>query len=78
VVYNNVKNAYNVLWDVIEANRKYLSDEVWTWVYKDQEYHHTALSSLVPPPGIDRPAESNIIQLWSLTFLAVKRNEGLR
>jgi len=78
VVYNNVKNAYNVLWDVIEANRKYLSDEVWTWVYKDQEYHHTALSSLVPPPGIDRPAESNIIQLWSLTFLAVKRNEELR
>jgi hypothetical protein len=78
VVYNNVKNAYNVLWDVIETNRKYLSDEVWTWVYKDQQYHHAALSSLEPPPGIDSPAESNIIQLWSFTFLAVKRNEELR
>jgi hypothetical protein len=72
-----VKIAYNVLWDAIEANQKYLSDEVWTWIYKDGSYHHDALSSLQPTPGVERPAENNVIQLWSLTFLAVKRNEEL-
>jgi hypothetical protein len=74
IVYGNVKKAYNMLWDVIEETSEYLSDELWTWTYDDQEYHHAALSDLPPPPGVERPAESNAIQLWSLTFLAVERN----
>ena len=78
VVYNNVKNAYNSLWDAIEENKDYLSDEVWSWVYKDGEFIHAPLGSLPPPPGAGGVAESDIVQLWSLTFLAVIRNEGMR
>jgi hypothetical protein len=78
VVYHNVKGAYNALWGSIESNKDYLSDEVWTWVYEDGQFKHTALGSLSPPPGVEGVAESDIIQLWSLTFLAVKRNEGMR
>ena len=33
-VYNNAVAAYNSLWDVIEANKNALSDEVWSWQYK--------------------------------------------
>ena len=78
VVYNNVKRAYNALWDVIETNKDFLSDEVWSWVYEDGRFKHAALGSLPPPPGVQGVAESDIIQLWSLTFLAVRRNEEMR
>jgi hypothetical protein len=78
VVYRNVKGAYNALWDSIEKNIDHLSDEVWTWVYEDGEFKHASLGSLPPPPGVGGIAESDVIQLWSLTFLAVKRNEGMR
>jgi hypothetical protein len=78
LVFNNVKSAYNALWDSIEQNKDSLSDEVWTWLYEDGEFKHTSLGSLPPPPGVGGIAESDVIQLWSLTFLAVKRNEGLR
>lgn len=33
-VYSRVKAAYNRLWDVIEANRPQLSQEVWSWTYE--------------------------------------------
>lgn len=78
VAYNNAKNAYNALRDVIEGNKDYLSDEVWSWVYKDGEFIHALLGSLPPLPGAGGVAESDIVQLWSLTFLAVIRNEGMR
>lgn len=78
VVYNNVRNAYNALWDVIEDNEDSLSDEVWTWVYENGQFKRTSLGSLAPPPGVEGVAESDVIQLWSLTFLAVRRNEGMR
>ena len=78
VVYNNLKNAYNALWDVIEKNKDFLSDEVWSWVYENGQFKHASLGSLPPPPGVQGVAESDIIQLWSLTFLAVKRNEEMR
>ena len=35
------------------------------------------LGALPPPAGVN-PTESNVRQLWSLTFLAVKRNMELR
>lgn len=78
VVYNNLKNAYNALWDSIENNSAYLSDEVWSWRFEDGRFKQASLGSLPPPPGVQGVAESDAVQLWSLTFLAVKRNEAMR
>jgi hypothetical protein len=78
VVYGNLRDAYNTLWDSIEANEAYLSDEVWTWVYEDGVFRHASLGSLPPPPGVGGAAESDVVQLWSLAFLAVRRDEGMR
>jgi len=69
--------AYNHLWDVIDANKEELGSEVWSWVYQNGSYHVTPLGSLPPPPG-SNPTESDIRQLWSLTFLAVTRNKDLK
>jgi hypothetical protein len=76
-VYANVKEAYNVLWDSIEANEQHLSTEVWSWTYDDGKFNYIDLGALPPPPGTGA-TESDVVQLWSLTFLAVRRNEGLR
>jgi len=76
-VYSNVKNAYNLLWDIIEANSAHLSTEVWSWTYADGKFSYIDLGALPPPPG-SSPTESDIVQLWSLTFLAVTRDEGLK
>jgi hypothetical protein len=73
-----LRDAYNTLWDSIEANEAYLSDEVWTWVYEDGVFRHASLGSLPPPPGVGGAAESDVVQLWSLAFLAVRRDEGMR
>ncbi|KAF1816256.1 glycogen debranching enzyme [Eremomyces bilateralis CBS 781.70] len=75
-IYDHVREAYNHLWDILEANRAALGSEVWSWVY-DGGYKLTPLGALPPPPG-SNPTESNIRQLWSLTFLAVTRNEAFR
>lgn len=50
-VFDNVKKAYNVLWDSIEANEQYLSGEVWSWVYRDGHFDVTPLGVMPPPPG---------------------------
>jgi len=63
--------AYNVLWDTIEANRAYLSSEVWSWTFEGGRFE-------VTPFGELSTTESDVVQLWSLTFLAVRRDEGLR
>ncbi|KAH8692789.1 hypothetical protein BGW36DRAFT_27714 [Talaromyces proteolyticus] len=75
-VYGNVKNAYNILWDSIDANTPQLSQEVWSWVYNDKNetFVPTPLGVMPPPPGSSSQTESDIRQLWSLTFLAVTRN----
>lgn len=107
-VYGNVKTAYNKLWDIIEKNTNQLSQEVWSWVYRNGDFHATPLGVLPPPPGVGGQTgisplhfpgfattpnpipspfpffatlvltipESNIRQLWSLSFLAIKRNKG--
>ena len=75
-VYNNVRKGYNTLWDTIEANSAHLSTEVWSWIYSDGEFVFTELGTLPPAPGTS-VTESDIRQLWSLTFLAVTRNEEL-
>ncbi|KAI1397766.1 carbohydrate-binding module family 52 protein [Hypoxylon fuscum] len=69
-----VIEAYNHLWNLIEANRGHLSSEVWSWVYRDGNFQYTPLGALPPPEG-QSPVESDIRQLWSLAFLAVKRDE---
>jgi len=74
LVYCNAKTAYNELWGVIDANRQYLTSEVWSWTYGDGKFQYADLGSLPPPPG-SSPTESDIVQLWSLTFLAVTRKE---
>ncbi|KAE8447211.1 hypothetical protein EG329_011042 [Mollisiaceae sp. DMI_Dod_QoI] len=76
-VYANVKEAYNMLWDSIEANEEHLSTEVWSWTYGNGTFNYIDLGALPPPPGTS-PTESDIVQLWSLTFLAVTRDETLK
>ncbi|KAG4438564.1 hypothetical protein IFR05_005939 [Cadophora sp. M221] len=78
-VHGNVKTAYNALWDVIDASADNLSTEVWSWTYDaaGDRFDYIDLGGLPPPAGVS-PTESNIVQLWSLTFLAVKREEELR
>ncbi|RDW80949.1 glycogen debranching enzyme [Coleophoma crateriformis] len=74
-VFENVKHAYNVLWDSIEANREHLSTEVWSWIYTadTDAFVFEDLGALPPPPG-QSPTESDVVQLWSLAFLAVGRD----
>ncbi|RYC65510.1 hypothetical protein CHU98_g719 [Xylaria longipes] len=72
-LHDRIIEAYNHLWDIIERNREHLSSEVWSWVYRDGDYVYTPLGALPGPEG-QIPTESDIRQLWSLTFLAVKRN----
>lgn len=74
-----MKEAYNALWGVIEANSENLSTEVWSWTYDagSDKFEYIDLGQLPPPAGVS-PTESNIVQLWSLTFLAVRRDESLR
>ncbi|OIW28633.1 hypothetical protein CONLIGDRAFT_598229 [Coniochaeta ligniaria NRRL 30616] len=70
-VKGKVARAYNVLWDTIEANQAYLSSEVWSWTFREGVFE-------VTPFGELSTTESDVVQLWSLTFLAVRRDEGLR
>ncbi|GAP92813.2 putative glycogen debranching enzyme [Rosellinia necatrix] len=72
-LYRRIVEAYNHLWDIIEKNRGHLSSEVWSWVHRDGDYVYTPLGAIPGPEG-QIPTESDIRQLWSLTFLAVKRN----
>ncbi|KAI0442526.1 hypothetical protein F4803DRAFT_365733 [Xylaria telfairii] len=74
-LYYRIIEAYNHLWDIIEQNREHLSSEVWSWVYRDGDYVYTPLGALPGPEG-QIPTESDIRQLWSLTFLVVKRNRA--
>ncbi|KAF7131134.1 hypothetical protein CNMCM5793_004121 [Aspergillus hiratsukae] len=77
-VYNNLRNAYNILWDGIEANQPLLSEEVWSFIYTGGQFTPAPLGNIPPPPGVGAQTESDIVQLWSLTFLAVTRNQAFR
>jgi hypothetical protein len=74
-IYCIALHAYNELWDAIEANKEHLSTEVWSWAYdsSSNKFDYIDLGNLPPPPG-QSPTEADIVQLWSLTFLAVTRN----
>lgn len=77
-VLGNVQSAYTTLWDNIERNKDYMSMEVYGWKYNrpDDKFEFVDFSTLPPAPGTTA-VEADIIQLWSLTFLAVKRNTRL-
>ncbi|KAF4442447.1 hypothetical protein F53441_11733 [Fusarium austroafricanum] len=77
-VHTAAKHAYNHLWDIIEDNSERLQAEVWSWSYSKSGYKFAPLGTLPPPPGTGSGTESNVRQLWSLTFLAVKRNKDFR
>ncbi|KAM0425387.1 hypothetical protein ACHAPT_009444 [Fusarium lateritium] len=64
-----LKSAYNHLWDIIEDNSGQLQSEVWSWTFSDEGYKFSPLGALTSG------TESNIRQLWSFSFLAVKRNK---
>jgi hypothetical protein len=70
-VYNALRSAYNYLWDLIEGNSDQLQSEVWSWTYSNGGYKFSPLGALTSG------TESNIRQLWSLSFLAVKRDSSL-
>jgi hypothetical protein len=80
-VYGALRSAYNRLWDVIDKNNEQLQSEVWSWTFSGASngtggsYKLSPLGVLPPPPGVSGGTESNIRQLWSLTFLAVHRNK---
>ncbi|KIM96141.1 hypothetical protein OIDMADRAFT_44883 [Oidiodendron maius Zn] len=59
-VYGNVKTAYNLLWDSIEANSAHLSTEVWSWTYDaaNKKFDFIDLGALPPPPGTVKRNES--------------------
>lgn len=67
-LHDKVKKAYTALWDTIDNNRAQLSGEVWSWKYENNKYQPIPLSAF-------SSTESNIVQLWSLTFLAVHRQQ---
>jgi len=71
-LHTKLLTAYNHLWDTIDANAAQLSGEVWSWVYDKEGFKVVPLGALPPPPG-SNPTESDVRQLWSLTFLAVRR-----
>ena len=78
VEFDNVLKAYNSLWDLIEANQASLSSEVWSWLFDKGtgKFVFEPLGALPPPAG-SSPTESDVRQLWSLTFLAVTRDTSL-
>ena len=82
----NMKRAYAKLWDTIEANKDHLSSEVWSWRWDESaraddgvskgNFAYAPLSHLPTPDGAGQ-TESNAVQLWSLTFLAITRRREL-
>ncbi|KAL8691990.1 MAG: hypothetical protein Q9218_002882 [Villophora microphyllina] len=85
-VINKLKCAYSRMWETIEANRKHLSEEVWSWQWDENaegqkegergNFVYVPLSHLPTPDGAGQ-TESNAVQLWSLTFLALERKREL-
>lgn len=55
-IYDNVVEAYNVLWDSIERNKQFLSSEVWSWKYQDGKFVQYPLGAL---PGNSRTGKHN-------------------
>lgn len=72
-VLNNVKAAYNKLWDSIEANSAQLASEVWSWVYQNGGFQFRPLGVMPPPPGT--PSQTGKLSL--LFFIMFLRSISL-
>jgi hypothetical protein len=70
VVLGNVRTAYTKLWDAIDTNSAHLTNEVWSWTYSNGSFAFEDYSEASPGE------EEDGIQLWSLTFLAVTKNDA--
>ena len=70
-VYNNVQNAYNVLWDNIEANNDQLSQEVWSWIYRNGTFQVEPLGVMPPPPGTGSQTGMCILTFLPYIFMAI-------
>lgn len=68
-IYDNVKAAYNTLWDSIEKNSDQLSSEMWSWVYRDGAFQVTPLAVLPAPGGGQQTGEFSLGS-FSSSFLS--------
>lgn len=48
---HQVEEAYNHLWDLIDANQEHTNKEAWTWTYGPEEEYHYAAMGTIPGPG---------------------------
>jgi hypothetical protein len=67
-VHDKVTAAYLHLWDLIEANKGQLNNELWSWTYSGTGFKAVPFSTY-------STTEGNAQQLWSLAFLAVKKEK---
>ena len=51
-IFDNIRAAYNALWDSIEENSDQLLTEMWSWVYEQNEFQVTQLVDLPAPAGV--------------------------
>ena len=84
-IVTQTKAAYTKVWDTIEANKEHLGTEVWSWRWTEEkvgatagegDFEYVPLSHQRTPDG-ETQTESNIVQLWSLAFLALERRPDL-
>ena len=78
-----LKKAYTRVWNAIDANKEHLSAEVWSWKWDENaggegkgDFVYVPLSHQPTPDGSGQ-TESNAVQLWSLTLLALERKKEL-
>ncbi|KAJ6102233.1 hypothetical protein N7486_004660 [Penicillium sp. IBT 16267x] len=63
-IFDNVKAAYNALWDSIGLNEGQLSTEVWSWVNRNGTFQLAQLADLPPPPGLS--GQTGMLRFLSL------------
>ena len=82
-VWLKLKKAYTRVWNAIDSNKEHLSAEVWSWKWDENadgqvngDFVYVPLSHQPTPDGSGQ-TESNAVQLWSLTLLALERKKEL-
>lgn len=82
VVFHNVLDAYNHVWDLMDKNSHLMHNEVWSWDYNKEDGTFEVRSMNTGDEvrdiwangdGAWAAVEGNALQLWSLGFLGVKR-----
>lgn len=75
VVFNNVVQAYDHLWELLEKNDDLLRRELWSWDYdaQDRKFYARSMTPDNQNQSHWSAVEGNALQLWSMGFLAVER-----